>query len=187
MLINVQAGWAIITPPKTASTTLSTYFSEFYTGQQHDTTLPPGWNGRLYVTCRNPFDRAVSLWMHHLWDLAKARDAKPNAEAPERTFEQFLEMRESLGPFFGPAAWWVRGFPPTRVLRVENMENALRREGMISSDATLPRYNQTRHRPWIDYYLRETAERVMRDFADDFERFGYPRTWDRPDDPNNGC
>ncbi len=189
MLINRKAGWLIITPPKTASTTLSKHFAECYTGYQHDHDVPADFHGKVYITCRNPFDRAVSLWMHHLWDLLNARGGvgRPDIVRPERSFEEFLELRPTLNEFFGPAAWWVREIPPGRVLRVENLENALKREGILSSDDRLPRYNCTRHAPWVDYYCVETAQRVMTDFADDFARFGYPREWNRPDDPNNGC
>lgn len=187
MLINREARWLIVTPPKTASTSLRHHFAEFYNGHQHDHEIPADFHGRIYVTCRNPFDRAISLWMHYLWDLAKLRKGYPDPERPERSFDEFLELRPTLTEFFGTAHWWVRHLGKTRVLRTENLENALKREGMLSGEASLPRYNQTRHRPWRECYCRDTAAIVMRDFAVDFEWFGYECKWPGPDDPNNGC
>lgn len=173
MLINREAGWLIVTPPKTASTSLSRHFAELYSGHQHDHDLPADWTGRVYVTCRNPFDRAVSLWQHRLYDLQRVVGGKIPELAQRHGFADFLAERPSLNEFFGPQSFWVGNLRRDGELHTETLDADLRAAGLLSGDEQLPRYNRTKHDPYESYYTPELAERVAQDFSSDFAMFGY--------------
>ena len=177
MLIDAINGWAIITPPKTGSTSLRHHFVEKYSGKQHDTDLPPTFRGHVYVTTRNPYARAVSLWRHRLWDRSHEEGLRGPRELTVKTgFMDFLEELPSLGEFFQPMSWWIRNVQePYGLLRLETLEASLRRIGLMTEEQALPTLNKTNHDPVIDYYQDPVARRrVVQHFAADFNRFLYP-------------
>ena len=176
MLIDEAAGWAIITPPKTGSTSLRQHFSDRYSGAQHDMDLPQSFRGHVYVTVRNPYARAVSLWQHRLWDRAKEAGLPSPDQLVERTsFLDFLEELPSLSSFFFPISWWIRKLPqPYALLRLETIEQSLRRIGLLLDDQVLPTLNKTKHGQVADYYAADEARwRVVQYFVEDFNRFQY--------------
>lgn len=176
MLIDMTAGWAIITPPKTGSTSLRHHFVDKYSGAQHDADLPATFRGHVYVTTRNPYARAVSLWQHRLWDRAHEEKLRGPRELISRVrFMDFLEELPTLGEFFQPASWWIRQVPePYGLLRLETLEQSLRRIGLMTEEQALPVLNKTRHEPINGYYEDPEAKwRVVQHFAEDFNRFQY--------------
>lgn len=175
MLINRQAGWIIITPPKTASTTLSKTFPQFYSGHQHDTTIPKDFVGTIYATVRDPFARAVSLWRHWLWDRCKAEKVEfPDKLTERNTFADFCEVLPQLGTFFYPMSWWTRQAGTVVPLRIEQLDEEVRTLGLLSPTAALPQLNKTRHAPFETYYTPDLQEHVRTLFSHDFHVFQYP-------------
>lgn len=168
--------WAIITPPKTGSTSLRSHFVDLYSGNQHDVNLPCDFSGRIFVTTRNPFARAVSLWRHYLWDCVHKEGLRAVYELKDPiSFEGFLAIRQQLSPFFGPACWWIRDLRrPYTKLPLETIDAALQAAGLLDVGQTIPQLNRTRHDPIASYYAKPAlAHEVIRQFCDDFAEFGY--------------
>lgn len=83
MIVNLAEGWATVTPPKTASTTLHELLCRpEWGGRRHDANpdrVPNGWQqhhteipptiDQIIFTCRNPYTRSESLFWHKLHDL----------------------------------------------------------------------------------------------------------------------
>ena len=176
MLIDEAAGWAILTPPKTGSTSLRHHFSDRYSGKQHDMELPDKFRGHVYVTVRNPFARAVSLWQHRLWDRSREAGLRgPHQLVDRLEFADFIEELPQLDNFFYPMSWWIRDLPePYGLLRLESLEPSLRRIGLLMADQELPQLNKTKHEPASTYYADDYLRwRIIQHFAADFEQFRY--------------
>lgn len=181
MLINREANWIILTPPKTGSTTLSKTFSWLYSGHQHDTTIPADFTGTIYATVRNPFGRAVSFWRHWLWDRVRAEHVRNPTELADRTeFRNFCAALPSLGSFFYPMSWWTRKVGTVVPLRLENLDEEVRRFNLLDKGCPLPKLNCTHHEPFETYYTPDLQEHISTFFAHDFSVFDYSRVLPSP-------
>jgi hypothetical protein len=137
-----------------------------------------------FAFVRNPFDRVVSLF-HYLKKIGC------EAVPPTKTFEGFCHMldRRDYPPVglynyqglnqCNPMVRWLFdevGRPLADFIgRHETVEDDFRvlcrRIGMQSH--LLPRHNTTEHRPYRDYYTRQTRQIIERVYYEDLEAFGY--------------
>jgi hypothetical protein len=208
MVINHQRRWIYLGPPKTGSTTL-TYlltdgddfrrsaaprdlrvFGGMKHAGQHCMDIPRECASYFtFVSIRNPYSRAVSLWWH--WNCESRR-----LDRPRLTFDQFLvRLLDSQadpasnalagGDFYHfTLSRWLRWVPRLdRIIRQEQLEGDLN-ELNLAAPITLPQINRSpAHRlgdgslekrgNWRDYLTSETASHVVAWAKDDFERFGY--------------
>jgi hypothetical protein len=176
MLLKPDQSWAIITPPKTGSTTLSQFFAPYYSGHQHDTTLPEGFTGKVYVTTREPFSRALSLWWHYLWSIATPLGSYPLKIIKQYPLNWFLKERRTMEPFYGPATYWTQGVIWDILLPLETLNPDLVHYGILKEGEQLPHLNKTNHQKPEAYYTPETIEIVQADFKEDFRNFAYSTT-----------
>ena len=125
------------------------------------------WNNYFkFSFVRNPWDKMVSQYHYNSHLFVK-----------NKTFEEYIK-------------WWDLGnkistFPPLNsfyldldldfIGRFENLQNdfdfVCKQIGMPPT--RLPHLNKSRHKRYIDYYSKETAEIVRRRFREDIRLFGY--------------
>ena len=130
--------WRVITPPKTASTAIAVLLQEMpfrghYTGWQHDAAPLRG--GRIILSVRSPYTRAVSLWRHLLYDHQRAGEQRP---AEIHSFSRFMKdvLAGKLTDFFWPIFRYLEAIPVVDALvRFEHLSEDLR--------TALPEYDWT--------------------------------------------
>ena len=169
MIVLPDQELAIITPPRTASTSLhAALCREPYRGiyvigpafppehiNQHTAFVPPEFGSfAVASTMRHPFDRLVSLW--YFW-LGQRNGA------PSMSFKDFARVaieRKSLEPFYCLSiSEWLYDVKIHQVLVVENLLEGVKKFGVRL--AYIPHLHRTnRQPPWQSYYDAETLELV---------------------------
>ena len=139
----------------------------------------------IFTLCRNPWDRAVSLYHYGLSDPKSARHApaveagafKPVlwSEMIERHFRpQPHQMKLAQGPYdvptFGADLW---GVTRAEVFDISELHRLKAKLDAIGASPRIPRVNTTRHRRYIDYYDDEARERVAWLFEKDIAFMAY--------------
>lgn len=119
-----------------------------------------------FAFCRNPYDRAVSLWAH------TRRDYEPGL-----TFPDYCRNlgRGAVNRRHCPQALWLDGIDIGFLGRFENLQEDfdLLCDVLGVDRRELPRLNESPHRDWRECYDTETAGIIRAHYARDFERFGY--------------
>lgn len=134
--------------------------------------LPYLWRRRLaprdaftFAFCRNPYDRAVSLW---------AYNNKRNGF--DLTFKEFCLNWGNWGwRLRYPQAKWLDRVSLDFLGRFENLQGDFDKlcDALGVERRPLPHVNPTEHLPWQEYYDEVTRGIVRSHWARDFERFGY--------------
>jgi hypothetical protein len=192
MVTDLAESWCILTPPKTASTTLSQLFRDPHfravvTPEQHLMNPPPA--ARVIVSVRDPWTRAVSLWRHRLQELGdENRSLCP--------FIQYMEdvCRSRLDDFFCfTLNRWLQHVPRVDdLIRFERLEEDLRavlpafdwdairiphenRNPVLTDNHPLRNTKWARKTTIVRNPLADPAARqlVLQWCAEDFVRFGY--------------
>lgn len=186
MIINHDRKMAISFAPKTASTSIRTAalangFLEV--GSHHSMffgAIPPSYSN--VVTIRHPYDRAVSLYWHRLWEISKLVSGDPTNPVLPLSLEggySFIDfvrwaMSEESTDFYRfSQRSWYRGadIRDLMIVRVEYLEVAV--EDVLKFE--IAHLNKTNHRPTSSYFS-EVAKRLVDEwFADDFDDWGYRR------------
>lgn len=149
MIVDNENRWCILTPPKTASTTLNSVFGEHpelggeVKGGQHEMDPPPG-VPRILVTVRDPWTRTVSLWRHACLDRYQGLCNEASMEpfplreetrlylavaVEDYPFLSYLDDvdAERLDEFFSYSLCrWLEGVNEAEPIRFENLEADLR-------------------------------------------------------------
>lgn len=169
MIIASNWSWCLVTPPKTASTTLIALLpkltSAFYTGYQHDCRAFA--DGCLYVSVRSPWTRSVSLWRHKVGELHGQCHLYP--------FTEFMRevIAGRLTDFFSfTMCDWLAGEPFHGLIRLENLASGLQQlvPGYTGDVPTL----NTSHVNLGTWSMADEDRRlVLRWAAEDFAKFGY--------------
>lgn len=154
-------GWAYGCPTKTGTLSLRVWLMKHYGGRDglkyHRRTVPESHqDGLIFMTVRNPYDRARSLWRFHKY------------KGGPRTFEESATRN---------ADWslcvWRDFFGATLCLRIEDIEEEVRRLPFFDPGRPLPGHFR-RTRGWESFRLDEgQRELVRRLYREDFEAFGY--------------
>jgi hypothetical protein len=132
-----------------------------------------------FCVARNPWDRAVSMYHFALKnDLGRLYDIDTNM-----TFETFCEIlndRKDDKTFIAAhkQTEWMEGFyPPNVVLRFENLhqefEMMLMEYNIMSVRKSLPHKNKTDHKPYQEYYNKNTKEIIKQMFEKDIDVLKY--------------
>jgi hypothetical protein len=177
MIVNHEQGWVLVTPPKTASTTLHHYLkaAPFYGiwwphdppigPSQHTMEIPPRhhgleWDAILY-TIRNPLTRVLSQWSHYLTDQ---KNAVPLGDWLSLATDEY---RLQHGFFFRPQSVWLKEIPtlPNAVpIHTETLLEDLTL--FFRADLPpIPHMNRTRHNSIV---AAEYIPRVLELYRDDF-------------------
>lgn len=120
------------------------------------------------VICRNPFDRAVSLWKHFV------RYGKRDV-----TFEWYVERILT-----STDRWWFFRFTIMQTLEGTHFDKVIRFESLLndlqSLGVELPtlqkRHMSNASQAWDTFYTPATRDAVRRWAEEDFSAFGYDPT-----------
>jgi hypothetical protein len=118
-----------------------------------------------FAFCRNPYDRAVSLWAHHRRDYD-----------PDISFLDFCRgLPEMDWRYSRPQVFWTKWTRLNFLGRFENLQADFDRlcDQLELDRRTLPHLNATEHGPCNTYYSDESQELIRTQYRQDFERFGY--------------
>ena len=128
--------------------------------------LPEG--AFTFSFCRNPYDRAVSMW-------AFSRRAKGQ---PDMTFPEFCANLENWT--WGqrvrvPQAVWMGDANPDFLGRFENLHQDFDKlcDALGMERRNLPHLNATDRGPCREHYDERAQDIIRAYYAQDFERFGY--------------
>lgn len=162
MITAPDGTWVYMGIPKTGSTSIHKALQEppvngIYSGDQHD--IPEFHPGRkVYVSVRNPYTRALSLWAHY------------HGEVESIDFECFSGRLVSGWKedwWFENQTHWLRQFPGAIQLRMEEMSIDLPE---IFGVINVPHENQTYKQKTM---TKSQAETVRAWARPDFSLCGY--------------
>lgn len=136
-----------------------------------DSTIPDDIIQRYtkLFTVRNPYDRCVSMYHHHMW-----------CNQVNITFEEYLEQPPAV-LFIPYTDWFISGKPfADYIIRYENLVEDtftfLTDLGLNTKGLNYPtdkkEYSQSR-KPYRDYYNNKTKSIVESRYADDINYFNY--------------
>jgi hypothetical protein len=119
-----------------------------------------------FAFCRNPFDRAVSLWAFN-----------NGRNGLDLSFREFcLDLGKWGWRIRYPQAKWLDGLELGFLGRFETLQADFERLcSLLGAEQSkpLPRLNQSEHAPYQAYYDDVTQAIVRAHYARDFESFGY--------------
>ncbi len=182
MIIHSEKRWVVITPPKTGSTTANLLLrspafggrlSWDSSGWDHHNSEVPGWASdfRRFITVRDPFARASSLYRWHLREHRVYGHPEP-----ARPFSGFISRclaGEMHGIFSRLMTDYASDATPIRLERLHDDVRTLEPDGAFN----VPHENRDAGAlHWSDAYRDDPDARdvVARWAAPDFERFEYP-------------
>lgn len=125
-----------------------------------------------FAFCRNPYDRVLSHYFY-------AQKRHPDIIDPGMSFIDFSHYIYSRGirKTFRPQYTWIDGIKMDFIGRYENLKEDIKtvsaRIGAKFKD--IPKRNQTKHKPYQEYYCETSKANIDRFYAIDFEKFGYDK------------
>jgi hypothetical protein len=135
-----------------------------------------------FCVVRNPWDRAVSMYLHALDNNFK-ETYKVKEDITFEFFCNFSKERRNDPYFIGShkqTEWTVGDFPPTKILRFENLNEDFSRmiseHKIVTVNPKLPHLNKTKHTHYSDYYNSETKKIISDVFEEDIDTFEYSFT-----------
>ena len=165
--------------PKTAGTSISTYFNE----QQTRLRMQPGKHDTIYhikqrffniynsyskfTIVRNPYDRMVS-WYSFL---------KGNSSKEVVPFNEWIKDHSKLWHiddpkyFVGPQYVWIN--ETVSILKYENLKEDL--NNFFNNEIDLPIINKSKRKDYLSYYNEESLDIVYNKHREDFKRFNYKK------------
>lgn len=223
MIINTEGKWLYIGPPKTGSTSLHSLLSKppFYGAfvdptsgsdvpEQHNFHPPAellagcDCNYIVAVSSRNPYSRAVSLWLHCCNQAMNIPSSTHKLSHPLLNFPNFVDYlldvkKGSDTTFFSPQYKYLSptvlaaGFRPIHLEDIRSDLSNFFRDFAIEVP-TIPVSNSTRPllKPdvrfsfhWTHVYDFDLVKKVQNWAGDDFDRFGYSPDfkWSMPKSP----
>lgn len=177
MIINTAKRWIVITPSKTGSTTLNRlllsrqFGGELHIERWHHNITVPEWAAdfTVYLSIRNPFARASSLYRHQWRDSYTSEPIAPFCE-----FIEHCLMNRACGEYYWQTLmeWWPHDAIPIRLEHWAEDLTMLEPDGpyVIPTENIDPKLEH-----WSEVYDREPAAASMvHSWARlDFEQFGY--------------
>ena len=191
MITAPDNSWRYCGPPRTGGTYLHQLLQKpplngIYSGHQHDAS--PLFGGRVIVSVRNPFDRAVSLWRHFRYQQGLVRIGRHGnderivpLEEGELSFRSFLERMCSLEDFYhlSMSSWLQDLRKIDCVVHLENFWPEICKAWPQLQAVEPPMLVNTsgaasfRNAPFGD---RWCVDYICKRWRGDFERFGYSPT-----------
>jgi hypothetical protein len=176
------------------------------------TTFPLDSRKECFTFCfvRNPWDRLVSSF-HYFLQYPRNKPHNPNSELTKKTCADFTEFcrflrrtpvedkiipdsRMHYGAQMKPQCFWIRNENGEididfigRYERINEDFQELCRRAQVDP-VQLCHINHSEHRPYYEYYTKETREIVAEMYREDIEEFGYsfPLTCDNHILPRDG-
>lgn len=132
-----------------------------------------------FCVVRNPWDRAVSMYLHALDNNFKETyDIKQNVDFD--FFCNYFKDRVDDPYFIGThkqTDWTIGKYPPKQILRFENLNNEFAKmvenRMIITVGKVLPHKNKTRHGHYSQYYNAETKKIISDIYEKDIDNFKY--------------
>lgn len=184
MITAPDGSWRYLGPPKTGTTSIHARLAEpdvggiHYDGQnQHGMERLDG--ARIFLSVRNPFARALSLWRHRRYELGRIKTGRPATpvSAGSYPFILFLLDLPDLAPFFRwPVARWIKYVGrPDELIRLESIGEDLPRLFPQITLESIPTLNTTARADAAGELCRDLqCERIVREWLkDDFQYGGY--------------
>lgn len=134
-----------------------------------------------FAVCRNPYDRAVSLFAFnkHLRKIPEDQGFLDFCRGLARTSIEPIGLHHARGlSQCNPQVRWLENTRVDFVGRYENLQADTARllELLRLPASQMPHLNATRHQDYRDYYCAESREIVQTFYAEDFAHFGYSTT-----------
>ena len=165
--------------PKTAGTSISSYFNE----RQIRLRVQPGKHDTInhikqrfsnlydsysnFTVVRNPYDRMVS-WYSFL---------KGNSSKEVVSFNEWIKDHSKLWHiddpkyFAGPQYVWIN--ETVSILKYENLKEDL--NNFFNKKIDLPIINKSKRKDYLSYYNEESLDIVYNKHREDFKRFNYKK------------
>lgn len=172
MIVNAKRRWVYVGAPKTGSSTLHCLlafppFNGVASECQHD-SVPPDESYRTFISVRNPYSRAVSLYSHY-----------QKIEGRQLGFEEFLRLLlggSATGAlrYHQTQAAFYRGLRADAMIRLESIHFNLHELQLVGEPFIVPWENRLTDVAWQWLYEDRRLLGLVRDWAgEDFERYGY--------------
>ena len=189
MLVCDEHKFVFLRIPKTASRSISKALTGMFdcrtVGYHHNNKVPKELMEYFcFAVVRNPYERAISAWLHWEKDLQKhgknlffnsylERNSQPCF--PEMTREYLLLMGDSDNEYWKTQSEFIEeANANVHVLKYENLEEDLNALPFIEKIEP-PLVGKQNYGNWRDYYGWELETRVFQHQKADFENFGYKR------------
>ena len=170
----------ILTPPKTASTSLHAWAADagWIAYEQHEMTVRAVFSGyRVFCTVRQPFPRVLSLWNHYAAAMRRhiasryfcsVRDI-PEVEPSQRhSIMTWVKNRKQIDPFFGQTCKEWSNLSNHRIdgwIRTENVIGDMRSHDIEPPPGQMPEKNKSpKSHPLITI---ETVDAIIDEFLSD--------------------
>ena len=169
-------GWDFLSIPKCASQAMKLALSrDFYAVPRHEARAK-----RSFSICRNPFERAVSIWYATCVREDKSRTFS-GWRRQCKNFSECLGLIMTDHKYFGTQVemlnhWYDR--KPEQVtewLCLESIDEDFARLPFVPDKYQLPIFNTTleEREPWPSYYTPLERDLVLSWASQDFKAFGY--------------
>jgi len=142
-----------------------------------------------FCVVRNPWDRALSMFLHALDNNFKEVYGI-NREITFEFFCNFFKERSSDPFFIGThkqTEWTVGKYPPKKILRFESISSdfseMVKNHGILTVGQNIPHVNKTKHSHYSCYYNSETKKIISDIYEEDIDNFQYVFTRKDPDSP----
>lgn len=197
MLINDEQKWVYISPPKTASSSLTKYFlqhggKDADPNDRHSVDMPIEANAYYkFASVRNPYGRAASLWRYYImhiyrwkyrnevgWYTHIAHDTSIRDGFPFQVFISHMVYNHNAWfPFYTYSLQdWLGDIELDAVLHMENLVTDISNLPFIEEVGCIPIANVSQHhQPLRVIYDASTSQLVKEWARDGFDRFGYSR------------
>ena len=168
--------------PKTAGTSISTYFNE----QQTRLRIQPDKHETIhhikhrfsniynsyskFTIVRNPYDRMVS-WYSFLKD--RIGSGAFNVIPFKEWVKDISKLWHISDPYYfaGPQCAWIDD--TVVVLKYENLKEDL--NNFFNEEIDLPVMNKSKRKDYLSYYDKESLDIVYEKHKEDFEKFNYKK------------
>ncbi|MCA8988635.1 MAG: sulfotransferase family 2 domain-containing protein, partial [Planctomycetaceae bacterium] len=199
MVISPKLKYAFVSTVKGGTNSLYELLTSRYEGIRYGdfhcvdvSQIPADWF--LFTTCRNPFDRAVSIWWSTCMrgkDRYQFRQFCPDPDSFEAFCEWAADVQSILHRFTEPQQQLLipqtarhGQIPFNTIMRMESLDEDFAALPFVTgANIEIPRLNPTlgqRERS-AQYLTPRAIAAIRRWMKSDFERYGYSTEWTCPE------
>jgi hypothetical protein len=193
MIVSEKHKIVFIAIPKTGTRSIYDYLKTNYSGRligDHRTVIPAKYNNYYsFTTCRNPYDRAVSIW----WSTCKRNNDKKgfieNYLKDENTFLNFCrnikKIDSEVFPVTKKQVNWVRKNRIDKIIKFETLDEGFKNLPFNKEKKDLLILNPTvlktrgnpepREKDYKKYLCPESIKLIEEYYKEDFDYFKYSK------------
>lgn len=174
-------GWLFVSTMKCATNTMYSVLPGEKIGQGFHPRPQERLEPIHFTICRNPYDRAVSIWAATCFredDRHQAQARIRDMGGDPENFTDFCRycLSESFewswnDWLFRNQSEWHLGAVLDRIIPIENLKAV---EEIVGELPDLPTENKSKHKPWEEYLNPEVIHRINKWAGDDFQ-YGYEK------------